>query len=98
MEYEYREDPGALPPYMQLKLVHAKEDIAAKVTDPYLERLLSFELFTVRQLLEEAEREQSMELARKALTSTQDLLHKAEQIAPLRYGRNSRTGQQNHRH
>ncbi len=79
-----------LPPYMQLKLKHAKEDIAAKVSGPYLERLLADELVTLKRMFEEVEREQSIQLAREALSYVQDVLYKADHIPSLTYGRGGR--------
>lgn len=90
MSYKYRDEPEALPPYMQLKLAHAREDIAAKVNSPYLEKLFAFELSTLNRMLEEAEREQSMQLAREALSYKQDVLYEVDNTHPQPLGRNSR--------
>ena len=80
-------DVEPLPPYMQLKLKHAKEDVAAKIGGTYLEKSLDFELFTLKLMFEEAEREQSMELARETLRYVQDLLYRADRYIPPKYGR-----------
>ena len=82
-------DVEPLPPYMQLKLKHAKEDVAAKVGGTYLEKSLDFELFTLKQMFEEVEREQSIELAREPLQYVQDLLYKADHYTPPKYERGS---------
>jgi hypothetical protein len=67
-----------LPPYMQLKLKHAKEDVAAKIGGTYLEKSLAYELFTLRQMFETAEREQSMRLATETLQFFQDVMFMAD--------------------
>ncbi len=79
-----------LPLYMQLKLKHAQEDIAAKISGPYLERVLAYELVNVKRMFGEVEREQSLQLARETLSYVQDVLYKADNIPPLRYGRAGR--------
>lgn len=83
-------ETSQLPPYMRLKLKHAKDDIAAKISGPYLERLMADELVTVTRMFEEVEREQSIQLATETLRYVQDVLYKADQIPPLRYGRTGR--------
>ncbi len=52
--------------------------------------MLAFELFTLKRMFEEAECEQSMELAREALSYSQDVLYKAGRLPPIKVGRDSR--------
>ena len=61
---------------MQLKFRHAKEDITAKVGGTYLAQSLDFELFTLEQIFEEAERSQSMDLAENKYA--QDVTYQAD--------------------
>lgn len=88
-DYVSVNDIEPLPPYMQLKLKYAKEDVAAKVGGTYLEKSLDFELFTLKSMFEEAEREQSMKLVTETLRYVQDLLYIADRYTPPKHERGS---------
>ncbi len=85
-----RDELKNLPPFMLLNLKHAREDIDAKANNPLVEKVLAFELFMLRRMFEDADREQSMGLAKEALSYAQDVLHKAGRLPPLKIGRDSR--------